>query len=86
MSKADGHLQYLWASVGHSINLDLSLVFVSPTIPWAPPMRAKICGLSSIPLANPGSKYLGLDSCWGRPKREACDFLIEKIISKFQGY
>lgn len=39
-----------------------------------------------VPPVQDGAKDLGLPSCWGRTKFEAFNFLIERVLSKLQGW
>lgn len=69
---------------GQLINFDKSSVQFSSNV--SPSLCSSICTLSGLQVSLPNAKYLGLPSFWGRSKAEAYDFLIEKVVSKLQGW
>lgn len=69
---------------GQMINFDKSSVQFSLNTP--PAICNSICSISGFQLSQSDSKYLGLPSFWGRSKAEAYEFLIERVLSKLQGW
>lgn len=69
---------------GQMINFDKSSVQFSSNV--SPTLCSSICAMSGLKVSHPSAKYLGLPSFWGRSKAEAYEFLIEKVVSKLQGW
>ncbi|KAL6201844.1 hypothetical protein ACLB2K_025556 [Fragaria x ananassa] len=75
--------EYCTAS-GQLINMEKSGIYFSPNTPRQ--MAFLMCELLSFSEAlNPGI-YLGLPSLWGRSKREAVNYIKERISRKIEGW
>ncbi|CAL9007242.1 unnamed protein product [Prunus brigantina] len=69
---------------GQVINYDKSSVFFSPNTPQQ--LRERVGHILQVnSTENPG-KYLGLPTMWGRSKREAMNFVKERIMGKVEGW
>ncbi|XP_028085987.1 uncharacterized protein LOC114286966 [Camellia sinensis] len=77
-------LQIFYEALGQKINFDKSSVQFSLNTP--PTMCSSIWNLSGFQLSQSDVKYLGLPSFLGRSKAKAYEFLIERILSKLQGW
>ncbi|GMP80470.1 hypothetical protein CsSME_00035555 [Camellia sinensis var. sinensis] len=71
-------------ALGQLINFDKSSVRFSSNV--SPSLCSSICTLSGLQVSLPNAKYLGLPLFWERSKAEAYEFLIEKVVSKLQGW
>ncbi|XP_028095770.1 uncharacterized protein LOC114293006 [Camellia sinensis] len=69
---------------GQRVNFNKSSVQFSLNV--APAVCDSICALFGFKISSSHAKYLGLPSFWGRSKSAAFEFIIEKVISKFQGW
>ncbi|XP_028105827.1 uncharacterized protein LOC114304879, partial [Camellia sinensis] len=49
-------------------------------------IASSICAISGLKVSHSNARYLGLPSFRGRSKPEAYEFLIEKVVSKLQGW
>ncbi|KAI5336490.1 hypothetical protein L3X38_015758 [Prunus dulcis] len=69
---------------GQLINLDKSNIFFSPNTPlW---VRKDLCWIFGIKEADNPGNYLGLPTIWGRSKKEALNYIKERILGKVQGW
>ncbi|XP_028084227.1 uncharacterized protein LOC114285386 [Camellia sinensis] len=69
---------------GQLVNFEKSSVQFSANTPAT--VSSSICNAAGLSVSHPNSKYLGLPSFWGRSKAEAYEYLIERILSKLQGW
>ena len=69
---------------GQQVNFDKSSVQFSTNVQLQ--VYNSICALSGLKTTPANAKYLGLPSFWGRSKAEAFQFIIEKVLSKLQGW
>ncbi|KAF7140294.1 hypothetical protein RHSIM_Rhsim06G0103400 [Rhododendron simsii] len=69
---------------GQLINFEKSSICFSANT--SQDAKRVICNILNIPIMGADSKYLGLPFFWGRSKSEAYMFLIEKAITKMQGW
>ncbi|CAL5418630.1 unnamed protein product [Camellia sinensis] len=69
---------------GQLLNLDKSEIVFSANASEV--LKEGICGTIGINRPRPNIKYLGLPTMWGRSKADAYGFLIERMVSKMQGW
>ncbi|XP_028051902.1 uncharacterized protein LOC114256459 [Camellia sinensis] len=69
---------------GQLVNFEKSSVQFSANTPAT--VSSSICNAAGLSVSHPNSKSLGLPSFWGRSKAEAYEYLIERILSKLQGW
>lgn len=69
---------------GQLLNLSKSGVSFSSNIPIV--LCQELCDLLCMPPLSKKARYLGLPTFWGKSKMEAYNFLLEKTISKLQGW
>ncbi|CAL5432114.1 unnamed protein product [Camellia sinensis] len=74
---------YSFAS-GQSINFEKSGILFSANTPEG--VKSEITNLLGMSPSIRGTKYLGLSLFWGRSKSEAFGYLIEKVVTKMQGW
>ncbi|XP_028061334.1 uncharacterized protein LOC114264815 [Camellia sinensis] len=69
---------------GQVINFDKSNITFASNVPQN--IQDEICQKTGITKASSTVSYLGLPSSWGRSKAEAYSYLLEKMLSKLQGW
>ncbi|CAL5356308.1 unnamed protein product [Camellia sinensis] len=69
---------------GQVINFDKSNITFASNVPQN--IQDEICQKTRITKASSTVSYLGLPSSWGRSKAEAYSYLLEKMLSKLQGW
>ncbi|CAL8991131.1 unnamed protein product [Prunus brigantina] len=65
---------------GIMVNFEKSSIFFSPNTPQQ--LREKVGQILHVCITDNPGKYLGLPTMWGRSKREALNFVKEKMLSK----
>lgn len=66
------------------LNFDKSKILFSANA--SDDLKRQIFVSMGIASARPNGKYLGLPSMWGRSKAKVFVYLIEKVVSKMQGW
>ncbi|CAL5332818.1 unnamed protein product [Camellia sinensis] len=77
-------LQVYSSASGQRLNFVKSEVFFSSNAP--PELKGQICELLGTLLAQPNTKYLGLPLWWGQSKVDSYSFLVDRMVSKMQGW
>ncbi|KAL6269322.1 hypothetical protein ACE6H2_026233 [Prunus campanulata] len=69
---------------GQMVNFEKSSVYFSPNTPQQ--FREIVGHILHVNITDNPGKYLGLPTMWGRSKREALNFVKERIMSKVEGW
>ncbi|KAI5352872.1 Hypothetical predicted protein [Prunus dulcis] len=69
---------------GQVINFEKSNVYFSPNTPQQ--FRETVEHIMHVNITENPGKYLGLPTMWGRSKREAMNFVKERMMSKVEGW
>ncbi|CAL9020040.1 unnamed protein product [Prunus brigantina] len=66
------------------INFGKSSIFFSPNTPAS--IRTELGAILGMTMVDDPGKYLGLPTMWGRSKKEALQFVREKLLRKLSGW
>ncbi|BBN67416.1 Ribonuclease H-like superfamily protein [Prunus dulcis] len=69
---------------GQQINFGKSSLFFSPNTPAS--IRTQLGAILGMTMVDDPGKYLGLPTMWGRSKKEALQFVKEKLLRKLSGW
>ncbi|KAM1981033.1 hypothetical protein ACFX15_037578 [Malus domestica] len=69
---------------GQQISLQKSVVYFGVNTPAH--LSSELCNILDMPKVEDPGKYLGLPSIWGRSKKEALQFIKERILTKIAGW
>ncbi|BFG35167.1 hypothetical protein CerSpe_214410 [Prunus speciosa] len=67
---------------GQVVNFEKSSIYFSPNTPQQ--LREKVGNILHVCTTDNPGKYLGLPTMWGRSKREALNFVKERILRKWR--